>query len=261
MHSPTRDGRGRDLSGHAKKPIDRGRLTFWRQQRKGLVRTRKQTDRPRRTHFLETAEGGTCQDTQTTDRARPTHFLETAEEMTCQDMQRNRPTEDHSQTGDGRGMDLSGHGMKPTEGGPLTPWRRQRKGLVRTRKKTDRGRPTHILKTAEEGICQDTQRNQPTGDHSQTGDGRGTNLSGHEMKPTGRGPLTAWRRQKERLVRTWKWTDRPRRTHKLETAEGGTCQDTEANRPTEAHSHPGDGRGRHLSGHAKNPTDRGPLTN
>ena len=78
-------------------------------------------------------------------------------------------------------------------------------------------------------------------------------------------------------------TDRPKPTDHLEIAEGGICQDTERNRPTKAHSLPGDGRGtdllghgrirpskadslsedgigRYLSGHGKKPTDRGPLT-
>ena len=63
-------------------------------------------------------------------------------------------------------------------------------------------------------------------------------MSGHRKKPTDRGALTTWRRQREGLVKTWKETDRP----------------------TEAHSHPGDGRGRDLSGHGKNPTDQGALT-
>ena len=30
----------------------------------GLVRIQRETDQPRRTHMLETAEGGTCQDTE-----------------------------------------------------------------------------------------------------------------------------------------------------------------------------------------------------
>ena len=109
------------------KPTDRGALTSWRQQREGLVRTRKEADRPRRTHKLETAEGGTCQD-----------------------MERNRPTEAHSHPGDGRRRDLSGHEKKPTDQGALTPWRQQ-EGLVRTRKEIDRaaGMGTHILENVD----------------------------------------------------------------------------------------------------------------
>ena len=128
------------------------------------------------------------------------------------DTERNRPTEAHSPSGDGRGRELSGHGKKSTDRGALTHWRRQREGFVRTRKETDRPRRTHILKTVEEG-----------------------------------------------LVKTRKEIDRPRRTHILETAKGGTCQDTETNRPTEAHSLSGDGRRRDLSGHARKPTDRRAL--
>ena len=108
----------------------------------------------------------------------------------------------HSQTEECRGRDLSGHARKPT----------------------DRG--THVLETAEGGACQDMQGNRPTEVHSRSGDNRGRNLSGHARKPTDRGALTNWRRQREALVRTRKETDQPRHTHVLETAEGGTCQDT-----------------------------------
>jgi hypothetical protein len=52
----------RTLARHRKNP--RGSLTLWRQQRKGLVTTRKETDQVRGTHILETAEGGTFQDTE-----------------------------------------------------------------------------------------------------------------------------------------------------------------------------------------------------
>src|SRR5438874_1365827 len=51
------DSRGRVLSGHGKKETEGGALTNWRQQREGLVRTRKESDRKRGTHFLEMAEG------------------------------------------------------------------------------------------------------------------------------------------------------------------------------------------------------------
>ena len=50
------------------------------------------------------------------------------------------------------------------------------------------------------------------------------------------------------------------RTHKLETGEGGTCQDTERSQPTKVHSLPGNSRGRDLSGHRKKSIDRGALT-
>ena len=218
-----------------------------------------------------------------TDRARPTHSLKMAEGGTCQDTERIRPIEAHSQTGDGRQRDLSGHRNNPTDRGPLTSWRRQTEGPVRTPKDSDRPRPTHQLETADRATCQDTETIQPikahspTGDgrqrglsghrrirpteaHSPTGDGRQRDLSGHRNNPTNRGPLTNWRWQTERLVRTQKQSDRPRPTHQLEMADRGTCQDTETIRPTEAHSLPGDGRQRDLSGHQNNPTDRGPLT-
>ena len=62
-------------------------------------------------------------------------------------MERNRPSEGHSQPGDDKGRELSGHGKKPTTRGALTPCRQQREGLVRTRKETDRARGTHKLES------------------------------------------------------------------------------------------------------------------
>ena len=129
-----------------------------------------------------------------------------------------------------------------------------------TPKETDRARRTHVLKTAEGGTCQDIKGNQLNEVHPPTGDGRGRNLSGHAKKPTDHGTLTSWRQQREGYFRTQKETDRARRTHSLETTEGGTCQDTERNRLGQVHSLAGDSRGRDLSGHRKKPTKQGTLT-
>jgi hypothetical protein len=137
--------------------------------------------------------------------------------------------------------------------GVLTSWTRQMGGLVRTRKETERARGTHQLGTAEGVTCQDTKTNRPSEGHSRPEDGRGSDLSGHGKEQTKRGALTPWRRQREKLVRTQKETERARGTHFLEMAEGGTCQDTERNRPNEAHSPTGDDRGRDLSRHGNKP--------
>ena len=258
-------------------------LTSWRRQRERPVRTRKETDRGRRTHVLKTAEGGMSGHRKESTkrgaltnwrqqreelvrtrkeavRVRHTHFLETAEAETRQDKERIRPSKAHSLSGDSRGRYLSGHGKNPTEQGTLTNWIQQRGRLVTTRNEKDRARPTHFLEVEEGGTCQNTERTRPTKAHSHTGDGKGRGLSGHAKKSTERGALTNWRRQRKGLVRTRKETDRARRTHVLETAERGIFQDTERNRPTEAHSLPGDGGGRDLSGHRKKPTEQGALT-
>ena len=117
------------------------------------------------------------------DRARRTHFLETAERETCQDTENNQLHEGHTQPGDGRGRELSEHG-KPTNREALTSWRQQSKGLVRTQKETDRTRGTHSLEIAEGVTCQDMERNGLSGEHSLPEDGRGRDLSGHGKKPT-----------------------------------------------------------------------------
>ena len=200
------------MSGHGEGLTEQGALTLWRRQREGLVKTREETDREMHTHQLEMAEGGTGQDREENDRARHTHKLETEDGGTCQDTDKNRQTEAHSLPIGGRGRDLSGREKKPIDRGVLTNWRRQRRGLVRTwketnqprrthfletveglirtRKKPDPSRHTHSLETEDEGTGQDTEKTRPTMAHSPTGNGRGTDLSGHGKKPTGRGTLT-----------------------------------------------------------------------
>ena len=83
--------------------------------RKGLVRKRKESNRATGAHFLETAKGGICQDT---ERNRPSdvHSLPGDDRgRTCQDTKRNKSSDAHSLPGDGRGRDLSGHWKKLTE--------------------------------------------------------------------------------------------------------------------------------------------------
>jgi len=97
------------LSGHRKKLTEQGALTNWGPQREGHVRKQKESNQARLTHFLETAEGAICQDTE-----------------------RKQQSKAHLLSGDRRGRDLSGHGRKATERCALTGWRPQMEGLVRT---------------------------------------------------------------------------------------------------------------------------------
>ena len=156
---------------------------------------------------------------------------------------------------------MSGHGKNPNDRDPLTNWRSHKGGQVRTQKGSDRLRPTHRLETTYGGTSQVTERIRPTNVHSPTGDRTGMDKSGHRKNPTDRGSLTNWRPHREGKVRTWKESNQPRPTHQLEIAQGGTSQDTERIPSTEAHSPTRDDTGRDKSGHGKNPTDRGPLTN
>ena len=121
-------------------------------------------------------------------------------------MERKQLSKEHSQTGDGRGRDKSGHGGKATEQGALTFWRWQRRA------------------------SQDMERMQLSKGHSQT----------------------TWKREGQ--VRTQKECNQARGTHQLETAEGGTSQDMERKQLSKGHLHPGDSRGRDTSGHHKKAT-------
>jgi hypothetical protein len=122
--------------------------------------------------------------------------------------------------------------------------------LVRTRKESERARGTHVLWSADGGTHQDTetiraseghslprerrrrdssgQRNNPSQRrHSHPGEHRWRKKSGHGSNLSKRGALTCWRAQTEGLVRTQKQSERVRGTHLLESADGGTRQDTE----------------------------------
>ena len=94
-------------------------------QREGQVRTWKESDYVRGTHRLETTEGGTSQDAKRKQLREGTHKLETTEGQVGQNMERKQLGKGHSQTGDHRGSDKSGHKRKVAEQGALTGWRPQ----------------------------------------------------------------------------------------------------------------------------------------
>src|SRR6267142_728739 len=58
-HSLAGKHTGRDKSGHRKNLAKRGTLTSWRAQWEGQVRTWKESDQVRGTHFLKSAEART----------------------------------------------------------------------------------------------------------------------------------------------------------------------------------------------------------
>ena len=130
-------------------------------RREGQVRTQKESDRPRTTHQLETAQGGTSQDTE-----------------------RIRPTEAHSLPGDRTGRDKSEHGKHPTDRGPLTNWRPHGEGQIRTQKESDRRGPLTSWRPHMEGQSQDTERFRQTEAHSLPGDRTRRDKSGHGKNPT-----------------------------------------------------------------------------
>jgi len=115
--------------------------------REGQVRTRKETERTRGTHFLESAENGSSQETAKKARARGTHVLKDAETVQTKNKANERrhllsgepggdvtsrhvteikrTSKGNSQPGEYRGRDKSGYGTKVREGRALTLWRTQ----------------------------------------------------------------------------------------------------------------------------------------
>ena len=96
--------------------------------------------------------------------------------------------------------------------------------------------------------------------NSQTGDHVGRDLSDMERKQSKGHSLPEDHRGRD--LSGQKESNRVKGTHKLETTEGGTCQDMERKQLSEEHSLqvPGDHRGRDLSGHRKRVTKRGVPT-
>src|SRR6267142_2391385 len=123
-------------------------------------------------------------------------------------------------------MDKSGHGKNLTKQGALTNWRAQTDGQVRTQKESDRARGTHFLESADGRTSQDMERIQPSKGHSLPGEHRQTDKSGHGKNRTEQGALTDWRAQTDRQVRTREESNRARGTHRLESADRRTSQDT-----------------------------------
>ena len=56
-------------------------------------------------------------------------------------------------------------------------------------------------------------------------------------------------------------SEQMRGTHKLESADGQTSQDTEGIQVSKGHSHPGERRWMDKSGHRRNLSEQGALTN
>ena len=237
-HSLSGNYKGKDKSGHGKKLTKQGALTDWRPHRGEQVRTWRETDSARDTHILETTLGGTSQDTE-----------------------RNQLRKGHSLSGDHKGRGKSEHSKKPTNQGTLTSWRPHQEGQVRTQEETNLARGTHSLETTSGGTSYDMERNQLSKGHSQTGDHIRRDKSVYRKKLSKQGALTNWRPHWEGQVRTQIETNQTRGTHFLETTPGGTSQDTERNRPSKGHSHPGDCLGRDKSGHGQKPIWQGALTN
>src|SRR6266850_2260378 len=88
---------------------------------------------------------------------------------------------------------------------------------VRTQKETKQVRGTYSLESIDRQTSQNTERIQANKGHSQTGEHRWTDKSGHGKNLSKQGTLTDWRAQMDRLVRTQKRSEQVRSTHNLES--------------------------------------------
>ena len=132
VHSLSREGIRGDKLGHGKNATKLAALTSWRRHQEGQVRIQKESDRARGTHSLETASGGTSQDT---ERIRPgkghSHSGDGIGGGISQDRERIRPSKGHSHPRDRTGRDMSGYSKDRTKRGALTNWRRHRERQLR----------------------------------------------------------------------------------------------------------------------------------
>ena len=106
-------------------------------------------------------------------------------------------------------------------------------GLVGTQKESDRAGGTHNLEMA--GVNMSDYEEKPTerGVLTFWRRQREELVRTGKGKTTERGALTSWRRQRERLVRTQKESDRAWGTDFLQAAEGETRHDKGRKRPSE----------------------------
>ena len=78
----------KDSSGQRKKTNKQGTLTYLGAQRERNLRTAKERQQAKRTHLLESADGGTSQDSEKGVRAKGTHQLESPDRGTTQENER-----------------------------------------------------------------------------------------------------------------------------------------------------------------------------
>ena len=158
---------------------------------------------------------------------------------------------------------MSGDGKNPSEQGALTNWRVRTDGhgrTSRTWKESERARGTHRLESADRRTCQDVERIRASKGHSPTGERGRTDVEKHGKNPSELGALTNWRAQTDGHVRTWKESERVRGTCRLESTDGWTYQDLERIRASKGYSLTGERRRTDMSGHGKNPSEQGALT-
>src|SRR6266850_1457571 len=93
--------------GHRRNPNKQGTLTNWRVQANRQVRTQKESE-----------------------QARGTHFLKSADRWSSQDKEIIQASKGHSLPKEHRQMDKSGHGENLSKQGALTSWRMQTDGQV-----------------------------------------------------------------------------------------------------------------------------------
>ena len=212
------------MSGRGKNVIRRGKHTDWRRQREGLIRKRKEREKARSTHELDTAERRLL-------RHRKKHIEKEA--LTVWRWQ---------------GGDSSGHRKIEAKRGALTSWKWKKDEFVRAQKESDEEEGAHCLETAEGVTYQHKETKRLSKGHPLSEEGRGRNLSEHEKRDrvggshfletaeggtcqnTGRSDRPRATHSLETIkgpVRTWEESDRARGTHELETAKGGTCQNKE----------------------------------
>jgi hypothetical protein len=86
--------------------------------------------------------------------ARSTHVLSDAERVTGKDSERRPASEGNSLSVERRVRDWLGQGKKPSQRGALTNCRVRSEGLIRTAKKSQAARRTHVLSSAERGTGQ-----------------------------------------------------------------------------------------------------------
>lgn len=188
-------------------------------EKKGKVRTQKESDRARGTHILEGIEGE-VRTQRESEQVRNTHALESADGRTIiQATQRKETREGYSRTRE-REWWTSGHKWEASEGHSPTGDRRGRSQEAGRKRERGYARPvkhrgwdksrnrrkvsTHRLESTEGGTSQDTGIKRANEQHSLSGEWRRDDLCGQPEKASERSALTLWRALGKGKVRTRK---------------------------------------------------------
>jgi hypothetical protein len=176
------------------------------------------------------------------ERARVTHQLESAERQTSEDRERKRTSEGHSRPGERRATDKRGHEKKSKRAKGTHVLESADRWISEDAEREGARGGTHVLESAERRTSEDTNGKRASERGVLTSWIAQIDGQVRTRKASERGALTVWIAQIDGQVRTRKASEGVRGTHELDSADRRTSEDTERKQTSEGHSRPGERR-------------------